>query len=453
MRGQIFKLGSLAATILVAACSSDQGYTEVEMSASVAELTRSNVMNVTGAPEREGVRVGEVSTDNVRRLIVSDSSFSAAIARFRSAQAEVGVATSGSRPQVTGSLTAGGIIEGADNRLGAAANLNLVQMVFDGGETAALVDAASARAFAAKAQVAVVGNEVGREALAAWSDVWLYNARIDLLRSRVAELEPWVDRIEQLIASGVANRSVLNAAERQIIDIKLEEESLQASLLAAQERFRKYFGFKPGRVPAPPAVFSEGELLQLRSTWQDAPALIAAAAELVATESDVAASEARMKPRVMLSTGLNSPISRNDEEYITAGIVVEHSFFDGGRRRSQSDAVRERLQSLRGDFEDTKSTGQADLEAGLAQYKSIGSSLNLLNKQIQVSREEADSIRNQLGSGQSNLQQFVEAEIRNYQAQARRLQLLAEQRKIEASLGELTGKLLPQLRVNIEDFL
>ena len=181
--------------------------------------------------------------------------------------------------------------------------------------------------------------------------------------------------------------------------------------------------------------------------------MIAAAAELVAAENDVAAADARLRPKVLFRTGLSSPLSDSDSKSITAGIVVEHSFFDGGRRKSQVEVRQEELQSLRGDFEDKKRVGQADIEASLAQYRSTRSSLSLIAQQIEVTRAETESIESQLGSGQSNLQQFVEAQIRNYQAEAKQLDLTAEQRELEVRLGASTGRLMQNLQLDVDDIL
>jgi adhesin transport system outer membrane protein len=456
MRFQWYKLGSLITILLIGACSTKPPLTDVELATSVAEMTRTNVMAPT-AEAKPSIRPGNISPASLRQVISSNERFAAAVARYRAARANVTVASSAQRPQVTGSVSSGGFVSNSDTSsnsgLGAGANVSLVQLIYDGGETAALVDVASARAFGAKAEIAVTGNTIGRDAAIAWIDVWQYNARLSLLNTRIANLQPWISRIEQLISSSIENRSVLKAAERQILDIKLEEESLQAAQRSAQERFKQYFGFMPNQVPAPPNIFTQSEIMAMRPAWQESPALVAAAAELVAAENELAAATARQRPKVVFRTGLDAPLSQEDPQTITAGVVVEHSFFDGGRLSALAEAREEELQSLRGDFEDTKSTGQSSIEASLAQYRSINSSLSLIREQIQVTRSERESIENELGTGQSNIQQFVEAEIRNYRAEARRLQLIAEQRTIEIELGALTGRLMEKLNLDIEGLL
>lgn len=454
MRFQWYKLGSLMAILLNGACSTEQGLTDVEIATSVAEMTRTNVMAPT-VEAKPSIRSENMTAASLRHVISSNERFTAGIARYRAAQANVTVASSSKRPQVTGSVTSGGLVssDDTDTGLGAGASFSLTQLIYDGGETVALIDVASAKAFGAKAQISVTGNAIGRDAAVAWIDVWQYNARLSLLNNRVANLQPWVGRIEQLISSSIENRSVLKAAERQILDVKLEEESLRAAQRAAQERFKQYFGFIPKQVPTPPKIFTQSEIIALRSAWQDSPALVAAAADLVAAESELTAATARQRPNVVFRTGLNAPLSQDDSKTITAGVVVEHSFFDGGRLSAQAEARQDELLSLRADFEDTKSTGKSSIEASLAQYNSINSSLSIIAQQIQVTRSERESIENELGSGQSNIQQFVEAEIRNYRAEDRRLLLIAQQRTIEAEMGALTGRLIEKLNLDVEDLL
>lgn len=456
MRFQWYKLGSLLTVLLIGGCSTQPALTDVEIAASVSEKTRTNVMDPTLAVA-PSVSPGNISTASLRQVISSNEGFSAAIARYRAAQANITVASSGQRPQVTGSVSSGGFLSNTDtgdtSGLGAGADVSLTKLIYDGGETVALIDVASAKAFGAKAEIAVTGNTIGSEAAIAWIDVWQYNERLSLLNRRIANLQPWVSRIEQLISSSIENRSVLKAAQRQILDIELEEESLRAAQIAAQQRFKQYFGFMPATVPAPPKIFTSAEITALRQALPGSPKLVAAAAELVVAESELAAATARQRPKVVFRTGLNAPLSQEDPQTITAGIVVQHSFFDGGRLNAQAEARQEQLQSLRGDFEDTKSAGESSLEASLAEYRSINSSLSLISEQISVTRSERESIENELGSGQSNIQQYVEAEIRNYRAEARRLQLMAEQRTIEVELGALTGRLMEKLNLDVEGLL
>lgn len=443
----------MASSILVSACASEPRRSDAEVATAVAEMARVNVMMTDEAVARPAVAPGNMSPETLRIVVAENDRFVAAIARYREAQAGVSVAESGLRPQLTAGLTAGGVVEDSDSQLGAAANVNLVQLLSDGGQTVAQIDAASARAFAAKAAVAVTGNEIGRDAANAWVDVWQFNARLDLLRSQVVKLQPSIDLINQLSASGVVNRSTLKSVERQVLDIQLEEESILASLRAAREQFRKYFGFTPERVGAPPALLSEGDVIALRAAWQDAPVLAAAAAELLAAESDLAAADAGQRPRISLNTGFNSPLAESDREQLTLGVRIDYNVFDGGRQSSQVEAREERLQSLRGDFEDAKSTGQAELEAGIAQYRSIRSSAALIDEQIGVIRAETESLESQLATGQSDIQQFIEAEIRLYQVQVRRLNLIAAQRKLEVELGSQTGRLLQRLQIDVDSLL
>lgn len=448
----MWSLNPVVLLAILGACTPDRIRTDAEFETAVAEMSRSDVMTTAVEP-RPNRQPEALTVDTLRRTVTENEGFGAAVSRYREAQANVALAASGQRPRVTGSLTTGGVVENSESNFGAGSNLNIVQTLFDGGETAATIDAASARAFAAKTSIEVTGNDIGRGATVAWIDVWQFNARIDLLNARVAELEPWLSRIEQLIASGIVNRSVLNEVERQILDVRLEEESLRASLLASQERFERYFGFRPDRVPAPPRLFSAGEVVALRNLWQDAPALAAAAAELIAAESDISIATATTRPNVGVRVGVDSPLSDTSDQSVSAGVVVEYTFSDGGQRQAQITAREERLQSLRGDFEDTKRVSLAEVEAGIAQYQSIGSSLSLLDRQIEVTRAERSDLERQLGSGQSSVQQVVEAEIRIYQAEARRLALVASQRTLEVELGSQTGRLLPQLQINVDGIL
>jgi len=458
MQFKLDKRAALAFVLLASACAPRGDHADASFEERMYQATHGDARNLIpedGATQTTRAAVSQDAgfADALRAATLRNDGVTASIARFRQANARVGVAESGRRPQVRGSVTTGGIIEDNNRSLGAFGDISLVQLLFDGGQTAANIDAASARAFAAKADVASTANTVGREAANAWIEVWQYSNQLSLLRTRVAEIEPWIARIERLINTGVVNRNVLAAAERQLLTVQLQEQSIEASLRAANERFRRYYGFTPTRVAEVPVLFSEQDLVSLRNSWQSAPALVATAAELVAAQSDVTAARAESRPNVSLTTGVNAPLTDRSTPRLTAGIQIQHDFFDGGRRSSELQEREERLASLAADFEDTKIASEADLEAALARYRATRSSLSVIGQQIEVIRQENESLASQLSSGQANVQELVEAEIRLYQAQSQRIELIATQRRLEMEITALTGRLSERLQIDVDGLI
>lgn len=444
---------SLAALLAAGACGGNfSGADDPDLDAAVFDLVQADtVSQPTDAAAQPQVELDAGFAEAIRSAVLSNPGFAAATRAFEEAAAGIDVASSAQRPQIVGSATAGGIAEGtrsdARTRLGGSLDTSLRQLIYDGGEVSANIDSASARAYAARAGIAARGNEVGQAAAMAWIDLWQHSTHLALLQERLADVQPLLDRIERLIAGGMVDRAALASAQRQILDVELEEERLQAELDDARNRFERYFGEAPSSVPAPPSMFSRGDLVNMRELWPQAPELVAAAAELVAAKRDVDAAVARRRPQVSLSAGVNTPLSDQNDPQLTAGLFLEHTFSDGGRRKAEIEARRERLATRESEFDDARSAARSDFETALSRYNSLLSSQRVLNEQIEVLDDERETLRSQLASGQSSVRDLVESEILYYRALAREIQQRGERSRIEFTLGARTGALLPRLGI------
>ena len=427
------------------------------LQASIAQMAVSDVTLPDALVEQDrrvAARPDDGYRDALRKAVLRSDAVQSSVRELRSWQANIRVARSALLPQLTGSATAGAIVErDAADRVGGAADVSLSQLVFDGGATAAQIDASTARAYAAQAEVLIAGNTAAEEAAQAWVDVWHYNARLALLRSRVAEVEGIKNTLEQMITNGFIDRASLAAAERQVLDIRMEEEQLQASLRRAQTRFNRLLGYAPGGVAAPQSLLASGEPAGLRAIWRDAPELVSGAANLIALENDLRSAQAATRPTVAVRAGVTSPLSSSDNPNMTVGLTLQHRFSDGGRRAAEIEALQERLAGGRLEFEDGKQEAESELEASLALHQSLVRGRAMVTSQIEVIQRENSTLRSQLSSGQATLNQVVEGEVRYYRARSRQIELAAELARLEIGMMARTGILTQRLGLDLDSLL
>ena len=427
------------------------------LQASIAQMSVSDVTLPDALVDQErrvAARPDDGYRDALRKAVLRSDTVQGSVRDLRSSQATIRIARSALLPQFTGSATAGAVVErNAGDRAGAAADLSVSQLLFDGGATAAQIDATTARAYAAQAGVLIAGNDVAEEAARAWVDVWHYNARLSLLRARVAEVDGIRATLEQMISNGFIDRASLAAAERQVLDIRMEEEQLQASLRSAQVRFQRLLGYAPGGVAAPQSLLAQGEPDGFRTLWRDAPELVVGAANLIALERDLQSAQAATRPTVALRAGVSSPLASSDNPNMTVGLTLQHQFGDGGRRAAEIEALQERLAGGRLEFEEGKREAETELEANLSLYRSLVSGRATLARQIEVIERENSTLRSQLASGQATLNQVVEGEVRYYRARARQLELAAELARLEIGMMARTGVLTQRLGLDLDSLL
>ena len=430
-----------AALVFLASCDAPTEMSDMRMAVD-ARLT-TNVPEAPGAGA-EPIVLTQGLSPALRAAVSTNAGYLGALALEAEAMGQVGVVASVRRPQLTGNANLGGIREtgaNADTTTGVAGGLNLSQLVYDGGASASAMNRSTALALSARAGRVAQGNEIALSAARAWIDLWQYSERLRLMQARTSEMDMLVEQIERMASNGMLDKASLENAQRQIVDIKLEESRLIAGQAEAQVLFQRFFNVKPARVAQPSELIGAGQARSLAQDWQTAPGLQRQAAELLAAQAAVGEAQSAFKPSVRLQAGAGSPLDSADPTSLTVGLSLQYSFSDGGRRTKQLEAAESRVVATDAQLSDAQRGLEAELQAGLTRLASIERATPLLADKLRLSRSEAETSRSQMLTGQSNLRQLVEAEIEIYRAQDQQIAMQAERQTLLLTIAARTGTL------------
>jgi outer membrane protein, adhesin transport system len=393
------------------------------------------------------VKLSEGVRSAVVQAVKENDAYRAAVVAEAEASAQIAIARSAREPLVSGNSTIGGLRESGASQgqtsIGAAVGVNVSQLLYDGGESAASVDRAAAQALVVQSERLVLGNELALQVARAWTDVWQYDKRLLLLQTRTSEIGTLVAQIDRLAANGMIDRASVESVRRQIADIDLEEVRLAADRQDARIRFKRYFGALPEPLSVPAELISVSqarEAVEVRD-WQQAPVLRRAAAELLGARSSLVSAQAALGPRAVIQAGIQSPTSQGDSTDTSIGVALQYTFGDGGRRRAQIDAAQARVNMLDARLSEAQATLSADIDTALARLTAIEHSMPLMEDQLRLSEAEAETARSQLATGQSSIRQLVEAEIATYRARDRQIAMQAEKVNLQLAIASLTGAL------------
>jgi outer membrane protein TolC len=392
----------------------------------------------------EPVPLSDGFASAVAQAVQMNAGYRAALAQEREAASQVGVAESVRWPQLSADANLGGLREfdsAEESMSGLSGGISLSQLIYDGGESAAAINRATAEALGARAERVSQANELALEVARAWIDVWQFEERIHLLRSRTSEMETMVAQMERMAANGFVDRAALDSARLQIVDVQLEETQLQADLADARVRFRQHFRQAPGRLGRPAEIVTPAVARAQANAWQNAPSLEARAAALIAARHGVEEAEAAFRPRIRLQTGLRTPMDTEDPASGNFGLGFDYSFFDGRRRVHQLEAAIARRAAVEDQLRQEQAALEAELAAAVTRLSGIERSMPLVAEQIRLSASEAETSRSQITTGQSTLRQLVEAEVENYRAQDRQIAMRAERQMLLLSIAARTGEL------------
>ena len=430
-----------AALVFLASCDAP---TEMsDMRTTVEERLTTYVSEAPGAGG-EPIALTYGLAPALRAAVSTNAAYLGALALEAEALGQVGVVASARRPQLTGNANIGGIREtgsNADTTTGVAGGVNLSQLVYDGGASASAMNRSTALALSAQAGRVAQGNKIALSAAQAWINMWQYSERLRLMRTRTSELDMLVEQIERMASNGMLDKASQENAQRQIVDIKLEESRLIAGQAEAQVLFQRFFNLKPSNVPKPSDLVSAAQARSFAKDWQTAPGLQRQAAELLAAQAAVGEARSAFKPRARLQAGALSPLARGESTDLTVGLSLEYSFSDGGRRKKQLEASEARVAATGAQLSDAQRGLEAELQAGLTRLASIERAMPLLADKLRLSRSEAKTSRSQMLTGQSNLRQLVDAEIEIYRAQDQQIAMQAERQTLLLTIAASTGAL------------
>jgi outer membrane protein, adhesin transport system len=386
----------------------------------------------------DGLRVA------VATAVRANPAYVAALAVEQESSANIDIANSARLPLLGLNGNLGGVREGGSRtnvETGLATNLSVSQLIYDGGASAATVNQAIAQALAAQAERRVRGNEIALEASRAWTDVWQFGQRIDLLRSRTNEMDVLAGQIERMASTGMLDRTSLDGAQRKIVEISLEDVRLQSDLQEAQLRFQRYFGKSVERVGRPDELVSHQQALFFAQQWREAPSLQRAGSELLISRSAVSIAEAGFQPRANIAAGIRSPLEKGEPVSSSLGLTLEYTLGDGGRRQATLRGAEARLEAAEAQFAEAQLSLKAELDAAVTRLQAIEQSMILMEESVRLSVSEVVTVRSQITTGQSNLLQLVEAEIALYRAQDQQIVIQAEKLTLHLVIASLTGAL------------
>ena len=420
---------------------------------SVEEMSAALSVELAAAPAEaaEPVSLSDGFGAALARAVETNSGYRAALAQEREAASRIGLAESVRKPQMSADANLGSIREfdsKGDKLTGIAGGISLSQLIYDGGESTAAINRATAEALGARAQRVVQANTLALEAARAWIDVWQFDQRIRLLQSRTSEIGATVGQMERLAANGLVDRAGLDSARRQLVGVRLEETRLQADLADAQVRFRLHFRQPPGRLKQPEELVALAVARTQADAWRNAPSIEVWAASLVAARHGVEEAQAAFRPVIRLQTGLRTPMDTVDPASGSFGVGFSHSFFDGRRRVHQLEAAIARKAAVEDQFREEQVTLEAELLAAVERLAGIERSMPLVAEQIRLSEAEAETSRSQITTGQSTLRQLVEAEVENYRAKDRQIAMHAERQILLLTIAARTGEL--SRRINLQ---
>lgn len=296
---------------------------------------------------------GTAGADTLREALVSTYQTNPTLTgqreTLKATDATVAIARAAGRPQVSASvginrnLTRSGVIaqtQGSDHNISLSGGVDLSLPLFRGGAVRNSVRAAQTRVEAGRATLRAVEGDVFTLAVAAYMDVILDRAIVELNQNNVKVLETNLEATSDRFKIGDLTRTDVAQSEARLQLGRSQLATAQGRLAASEATYRQVVGHQPGQLapppPLPPLPKSEDEAVRI--ALANNPDLIATSRQAMAAGYDVNVARAGRLPTLSgvasgdylnQVTGSTNGLSRSGTA-TSVGLSATVPLFQGG---------------------------------------------------------------------------------------------------------------------------
>ena len=346
------------------------------------------------------------------------------------------------KPQISGRGYAG-VDDLYDGDPGAAATLNLAQLIFDGGVLAGRISAAEFDKQSAYESYRRVLNERALEATIAWIDLNRYQQLHTLITSRLEVLNPLIEQLEQVASAGIGDVTTVASAKRQVTMIRVSETRVQEQYQQAREKFTRLFGELPKS-----SSYNAGLILRAvpssmpDSAVMNSPAVMQAYNRYHAADARARSIEARGSFSMSLEGAVTQPGDGNEaDRSASVGLVLRKDLYDGGALEAQIEAARSDADAQKNQLEGAYRQVLEQAQNARQTITATKASVILARENAEIAREEIELLRKQLSIGQSTLSSVLQAEARLYDAEANEINFSTSRIIAQVTLLGVLGRL------------
>jgi len=389
---------------------------------------------------------GEAAVDfysAVRVALVNDPDVLSAKQRLNERVAVEAVTASGKDFTADGNIY-GGVKDVTDRQAGLAFVLDANRLLYDGGELENQIRAARFAVEASEYELERTKNERALEALEAWINLNRYTKLFDLIAQRLQILDPIIDNLERVAASGVGDLSQVVSAKRTVTAIRTKQAQVEESLELARVDFEEIYG---SMLQAQKFVLPEKELSRKligKKTKEitNSPAVLAEFKLYSAAEARLASVKSRGNFNLSLRAQVSRPIGAStygSDESI--GLVLNKNFFDGGKLDKEIEEAEAKVSAQLSKLRFTARRNNSLAETTFRSIKAMERALAIAEEEVEIAKLEIKFQRKQLVIGASTFETVLTAEAKAYEAEAGVINigydLLRSRVAHAASLGDL----------------
>ncbi len=334
----------------------------------------------------------------------------------------------------------------AEKYITRGAQLDLRQMLYDGGATEAQVDQAESLVEAQRANLLSVEQALLLDTTDAYTATWQNQAVLDLAENNADRLRRQLQATRDRFEVGEVARTDVAQAQARLARALSDIEQARADLAAALASYREIVGVEPMRLAAPEVAPSLPPTLDQALRFAQAnPDLAAATFALTAARGAIDVASARLLPVLDLIGSLSyfeEPSALVDEARdASVGFQVSVPLYQGGALRSQIREARQTASQRQRELESQTRNVQRAVTATWETLEAAKASIEALSEQVDANRVALQGVQEEANVGQRTTLDVLDAEQELFISQVDLVRATANEVLASYQLKQAVGNL------------
>lgn len=396
------------------------------------------------------MRAARVSADVARsafgrqvlQAVESHPQLASSSAGVRAAQARAEAEGRGFYPRFSLGATLGSIVNGTVSGNSISPVLQVMQLVFDGGESASKQVAAQARVFEQRGGRQELAAALTLDSVAAWYDLRAARERARIAAENVRAHQTVLTQVQERADAGAGAGSDVLTARARLATARARAAEADARVERAEAGFAASFGQRPNRaLPEPPRApslprASDEELIVT------SPRILGMEARIAAAKADVAVARSQRFPQLQVEGRAQRGTSSANLDVVYEPGAPGSQQARVRAAEAQLDAVRAEREGLARDIARALADLRSDQRAGAARVSAA-------REAVTANRATVDASREEFSIGRRSLLGLLDAQRDLFEANET---LIAAEREVALSgyaALALTGDILDAFAISL----
>lgn len=385
----------------------------------------------------------------IAQAVQSSPSLKVSNAQIRAAQAEQKAQSGAFLPEV--SL---GVQAGTRSLTGLDADsitplVQITQLVYDGGASAARLTAARARVYQSRGGRLETVASMAMQAVEAYHRLLSQRRILQVARENLAAHQSLAAQIEDRVASGAGSRADVLTAKSRLADAVSLEVRAMADLERAQATFQEMFGHPPEARLSDPGLAPALPRGTLDAVVRDSPRLRSLEAGIKAAEAEIVAATAARLPQFLVgATGRRNSNGNGD---VSFDMALSYDLFSRGAREARIAASKARHETALAERDTLMREIRRALDFVLSDQTAGQARVRAARQAAEANAASLEAARDQFTIGRRSLIELLDAQ-RDYR-NAQEVLILAEQDRALTDYAALalTGDIIDAFKITLPD--